>query len=171
MNKISHRVAAGSLSFALVIGPGLAAVADDDTGPPQHVLEKAAEGLGLGQTRALDMLAIARERNPDTGVPEHAEGDPGHVTGLARAQEMVGKAVEKLKGWQKEHPGNGNAYGNGRAEEVHAQLALGLSPSDLQSHSIKVHDMVKALEKFIDEKPGRGLGRNNKGGDDEGDDD
>jgi len=172
MNKTSHRVAAIGISFALVIGPGLAAMADDDAGPPAHVLEKAKEGFESGQSNALAMLAIAIERNPSTGIPDHAQGTPPHLyTGLERAQIAVGKAVEKLKGWQKDHPGNGNAYGNGRAEKVHEALAAELSPSGLDSHGQKVSAMVKAVEAFTDEKPGRGLGRNNKGGDDEGDDD
>ena len=170
MNKTPHRVAAVSLSFALVIGPGLAAVADDDTGPPQHVLEKAKEGFETGQENALKMLEMAASRNPNTGVP-HDDANPDHATGLARAQDMVEAAAQKLKGYEKNDNGNGNAFGHGRADFVHELLAAGLKPSTMLPNGKKAQGMLKALEKFTDEKPGRGLGRNNKGGDDEGDDD
>ena len=167
MNKTSHKVAAAGLSVALIMVPGLAATADDHTGPPQHVLDKAIEGLGHGQAQALGMLKAAVTRDHDTGMPDHAQA-PDHATGLERAQIAVGKAVEKLKGWQKDHPGKGNAYGRGHAAEVHkvlrGELSF-LSPSELPSHGQKVASMVKAIEKFTDEKPGRGLGRNNKGDD------
>jgi hypothetical protein len=162
-------VAAAGLSIALIVGPALSALADDDTGPPAHVLAKAKEGLGLGQARALEMQAVASTRDHETGVPAHAQGEPGHVTGLERAQQSISDAVEKIKGWQKDHPGNGNAYGRGHAADVHAALRAELqslsSPSELPSHGQVVSDMVKALEKFTDEKPGRGLGRDNKGTD------
>ena len=166
MKKTSHRVAAVGLSFALVVGPGLAAVADDDTGPPQHVLDKALDGVADGQARALEMLALAATRNPDTGMPDHAQGNPGHATGLERAQESVSKAADKIKGYEKDKSSNGNAYGLGHAADVHAALAAGLSPSTLAPGQLKAQNMLKALEKFTDEKPGRGLGRNNKGDDD-----
>ena len=171
MNKTSHRVAAIGLSFALVIGPGLAAVADDDTGPPQNVLDKALDAVTHGQARALEMLALAATRNPDTGMPDHAQGNPGHATGLARAQDMVEAAALKLKGYEKDKTNNGNAYGRGHADLVHNALSHGVSPSTLAPGGEKAQNMVKALEKFTDEKPGRGLGRNREGGDDEGDDD
>ena len=168
MNKTSHRVVAVGLSMALVVGPGLVATADDHTGPPQHVLEKALDGVERGQARALEMLALAATRNPDTGMPDHAQGNPGHATGLERAQESVAKAAEKVKGYEKDKSNNGNAYGRGHAAEVHAALAAGISPSELESHGQKVSAMVKAVESFTEEKPGRGLGRDKKG--DEGDD-
>ena len=162
MNKTSHKVAAAGLSVALIMGPGLAATADDHTGPPQHVLDKAIEGLGHGQARAAEMKALAATRDAVTGLPGTAQGNPEHVTGLARAQEMVTKAAERLKN----NPGKAYAYGQGRASEVHqALMNIGVSPSDLPSHSTKVHQMIGAFEKFTDEKPGRGLGRNNKGDD------
>ncbi len=166
MKKTPHRVAAAGLSMALIIGPGLAATADDHTGPPQHVLDKALDGVERGQARALEMLALAATRNPDTGVPDHSQGNPGHATGLERAQESVAKAAEKVKGYEKEKSNNGNAYGRGHAAEVHAALAAGISPSTLESHGQKVSAMVKAAKSFADEKPGRGLGRDKSGEDD-----
>ena len=62
--------------------------------------------------------------------------------------------------------GDGNAYGHGRATEVHAALAAGISPSTLDSHGEKVSAMVKAVQSLTGEKPGRGVGRN-KGDDGE----
>ncbi len=129
--------------------------------------ERCACGSGEGQERALEMLALAASRNPDTGVPDHAQGEPGHATGLERAQEAVSKAAEKVKGYEKDHPGEGNAYGHGRAAEVHAALAAGISPSTLESHGQKVIAMVKAVESLTKEKPGRGLGRNKTDGNDD----
>jgi hypothetical protein len=105
------------------------------------------------------MLAVAATRNPDTGLPDHAQGAPGHATGLERAQEMVAKAADKIKGYEKDKPDNGYAYGYGRAAQVHTALADGISPSTLESHGHKVSAMVKAVESFSNEKPGRGLGR------------
>ena len=167
MKKTSHRVAVAGLSMALVLGPGLTATADDHTGPPQHVLEKALDGVERGQARALEMLALAATRNPDTGMPDHAQGNPGHATGLERAQESVAKAAEKVKGYEKDKSNNGNAYGRGHAAEVHAALAAGISPSELEPHGQKVSAMVKAVKSFTDEKPGLGLGRDKKGEDDD----
>ena len=163
MNKTSHKVAAAGLSVALIMGPGLAATADDHTGPPQHVLDKAIEGLGHGQARAAEMKALAATRDAVTGLPGTAQGNPEHVTGLARAQEMVAKAAVE-RGYDKAFPGNGNAYGRGHAAEVH-ELLSGVSPSTLAPKGNKAQNMVKVIEKFTDEKPGRGLGRNNKGDD------
>ena len=165
MKKTSHRVAAAGLSMALIIGPGLAATADDHTGPPQHVLDKALDGVERGQARALEMLALAATRNPDTGMPDHAQGNPGHATGLERAQDSVAKAAERVKGYDKEKSNNGNAYGRGHAADVHTALAAGISPSELDPHGEKVSAMVKTMKSFVDEKPGRGLGRDNKGED------
>ncbi len=168
MKRTPHRAAAVGLSFVILMGPALSAPADDDTGPPAHVLAKANEGLGLGRARALEMQAVASTRDHETGVPADALGEPGHVTGLERAQQSISDAVEKIKGWQKDHPGNGNAYGRGHARDVHAALRGELevlSPSELPSHGQEVRAMVKALEKFTEEKPGRGLGRNNNGDD------
>lgn len=168
MNRRSHRVATVGLIFAVVTAPGLAAIADDGSGPPAHVVAKANEGLELGRTRALEMQAVAATRDNQTGVPAHAQGDPGHATGLERAQESISKAVEKIKGWQKDHPGKGNAYGRGHAADVHAALRAeleGVSPSELPSHGQEVSAMIQALETFTAEKPGLGLGRNNKGDD------
>jgi hypothetical protein len=165
MRKTSQKVAAAALSITLIMGPGLAATADDHTGPPQHVLDKAIEGLGHGQARAAEMKALAATRDHETGMPDHAQGDPGHATGLERAQEMVEAAAQKLKGYEKPFPGNGNAFGRGHAELVHNALAQEISPSTLAPRGDKAQNMVKAIEKFTDEKPGRGLGRNNKGED------
>jgi len=165
MTKPSHRVAVVGLTAALIMGPGLAATADDQSGPPQHVLDKAIEGLGQGQLRALEMLEVAATRNPNTGMPDHANGNPDHATGLERAQEMVEKAAEKLKGYEKDKSNNGNAYGRGHAELVHLALQAGVSPSKLAPGRDETRHMLKALEKFTDEKPGRGLGRNNKSDD------
>jgi hypothetical protein len=160
-------VAAAGLSVALIMGPGLAATADDHAGPPQHVLDKALDGVERGRERALDMLELAASRNPETGMPNHAQGNPGHATGLERAQEMVAKAAVE-RGYEKDFPGRGNAYGSGHAADVHAVLRgelSFLSPSELPSHGQRVASMVKAIEKFTDEKPGRGLGRDKKGDD------
>lgn len=159
MKKTSHRVATVGLVVALVPGP--VAAADDHTGPPPHVLEKAEAAVGQGRERALEMLALAATRNPDTGMPDHAKGKPGHATGLERAQQAVSKAAGKVKGYEKDNPGAGNAYGHGRAAEVHAALAAGISPSTLDSHGEKVSAMVKAVQSLTGEKPGRGVGRNN----------
>lgn len=168
MRKISQRVAAAGLSAALIFGPAVAASADGDAGPPQHVLGKARESVGVGQERAVAMLAVAAARNPETGVPEHAQGDPDHATGLARAQEMVALAAAKLKGNETDKDNNGNAYGHGRAAEVHAALAGGLSPSSIKPYSEDAEKMLKVIERFTDEKPGRGLGRNKQGEDGDG---
>ena len=165
MNKTSHKVAAAGLSVALILGPGLAATADDHIAPPQHVLDIALDGVERGQERALEMLKLAVSRNPETGMPSHAQGKPEHATGLERAQKSVAKAAEKIKGYDKVKSNNGNAYGLGHADDVHDALAEGINPSELASHGEKVSGMVKAIEKFTDEKPGRGLGRNNKGDD------
>lgn len=162
MKKTSHRVATVGLVMALVLVPGLTAIADD-TGPPQHVLDKATEGVATGQARALEMLAVAATRNPDTGMPDHAQGNPDHATGLERAQETVARAADKPLGYEKEKT-NGNAFGRGHAAEVHAALAAGISPSTLDPHGQKAVPMVKALESFTDEKPGRGLGRDKDDG-------
>ena len=164
MRKTSHKVAAAGLSVALIMGPGLAATADDHTGPPQHVLDKALDGVERGGERALDMLELAASRNPETGMPNHAQGNPGHATGLERAQEMVAKAAVE-RGYEKDFPGKGNAYGRGHAADVHQALAAGISPSTLAPKDDKAQNMVKAIEKFTDEKPGRGLGRDEKGDD------
>jgi hypothetical protein len=166
MKKNSRRVATLGLVVALVLGSAVVAAADDHTGPPPHVLEKAKAAVGQGQERALEMLALAATRNPDTGMPDHAKGQPGHATGLERAQEAVSKAADKVKGYEKDNPGEGNAYGHGRAAEVHAALAAGISPSTLESHGEKVSAMVKAVESLTEEKPGRGVGRNNRNDDD-----
>jgi hypothetical protein len=163
MKKTSHKVAAAGLSVALIMGPGLAATADDHTGPPQHVLDKAIEGISHGQERAAEMKALAATRDAETGLPDTAQGKPEHVVGLARAQEMVAKAAVE-RGYEKDFPGKGNAYGRGHAADVHALLS-GVSPSTLAPKGDKAQNMVKAIEKFTDEKPGRGLGRNNKGDD------
>ena len=160
MTKTSHRVIAVGLVVALAFGSALVAVADDHAGPPPHVLDKAKAAVGQGQERALEMLALAASRNPDTGMPVHAQGKPGHATGLERAQDAVSKAADKDKGYEKDNPGQGNAYGHGRAAEVHAALAAGISPSTLESHGQRVSAMVKAVESLTEEKPGRGLGRN-----------
>lgn len=160
MKKISHRVVVMGLVVGLVVGSSLVALADDHTGPPPHVLEKAQAAVGQGQERALEMLELAASRNPDTGMPDHAQGQPGHATGLERAQEAVSKAADKVKGYEKDNPGQGNAYGHGRAAEVHAALAAGISPSTLESHGQRVSAMVKAVESLTEERPGRGLGRN-----------
>lgn len=159
MKTISHRVTTTGLVIALVFGSALVAVADDDTGPPAHVLEKAKAAVGQGQERALEMLAVAATRNADTGMPDHAQGKPDHATGLERAQDAVSKAVEKVRGYEKDNPGNGNAYGHGRAAEVHTALAAGISPSTLESHGQKVSAMVKVVNSLTKEKPGLGLGR------------
>ena len=164
MNKTSHKVAAAGLSVALIMGPGLAATADDHTGPPQHVLDKALESVEVGQARALEMIEAARESNPDTGMT-NGNGNPDHATGLDRAYERVQKAADKLRGYDKDKNNNGNAYGHGRAAEVHAALAVGLSPSSIKPFSEDAEKMLKVVERFTDEKPGRGLGRNNKGDD------
>jgi len=160
MTKSSHRVTTVILVVALVFGSALVAVADDHPGPPPAVLDKAKAAVGQGQEQALEMLAIAATRNPDTGMPDHAQGKPGHATGLERAQEAVSKAVDKIKGYEKDNPGNGNAYGYGRAAEVHAALAAGISQSPLESHGQKVSAMVKVVDSLTKEKPGLGLGRN-----------
>ncbi|MDF1595554.1 MAG: hypothetical protein P1T08_05590 [Acidimicrobiia bacterium] len=159
MKNRSHRVAVAGLTVALVFAPAVVVSAEDVASPPQHVLEKARQAVGLGQERALEMLAVAATRNPDTGLPDHAQGKPGHATGLERAQEMVAKAADKVKDYEKDKPDNGNAYGHGRAAQVHLALAGGISPSTLESHGQKVSAMVKAVESFSNEKPGRGLGR------------
>jgi len=167
MKNISRNVAAAGLTVALVFAPALVVSADDVAGPPQHVLEKAKQAVGRGQARALEMLAVAATRNPDTGLPDHAQGAPGHATGLERAQEVVARAADKMKGHPKDKPDNdnSNAYGHGRAAQVHAALAAGISPSTLESHGHRVAAMVRAVESFSNEKPGRGLGRDKQDGD------
>ncbi len=165
MGKTALTVAAAGLSIALVVGPAPAATADSQTGPAQHVLDKAIEGLVRGSSKALAMLEAAETRNPDTGIPIHALGNPDHATGLARAQKRVEAAALKLKGYEKNDSGKGNAYGRGHAELVHAALSHELSPSTLAPSGVKALRMVKAVEAFTVEKPGRGLGRNDKGTD------
>jgi hypothetical protein len=162
MNRISHRVLTVGVAAGVLVAS--AAVAGAASEPPDAVLEHAQAAVGQGQERAADMLALAATRHPETGVPDHAQGKPGHATGLERAQEAVAKAADRVRGYEKDHPGEGHAYGRGHAAEVHEALAAGILPSALESHGERVSAMVKTVQSIADEKPGRGLGRDKDSG-------
>jgi hypothetical protein len=162
MSRISRKVLVAGVAVGVLITS--AAVAGAAPGPPAAVLEHAKAAVGQGQERAAEMLALAATRHPETGVPDHAHGKPGHATGLERAQEAVARAADKVRGFEKEHPGEGHAYGRGHAAEVHEALAAGILPSTLESHGERVSAMVKTVQSLADEKPGRGLGRDKDSG-------
>lgn len=146
----SRVVLAGALGVALLIP----SAAMGQAGLP----EKAAQAVAAGQTHAR----------------AEAKGENGN-RGLEQASEALDRAAERSNG---KAGGNGNAFGKGRAAEVHAILLAGGSPSDLPSHGEAVSALARAYGEAKGKSAtagnnGKGLGHG-KGGDgapDEGDDD
>lgn len=137
MNRTS-RIAALGMTAALVLAPVVIARASDDQGLPDRVLQAAHEAVAVSRGLAVELAVVAAGGPGETGVPAHAQGKPGHATGLARAREAIGLAAGRGNG-------NGHAFGRGHAAEVHAQLLAGGSPSDLPSHGEKVRRLVAAF--------------------------
>ncbi|MEX2624066.1 MAG: hypothetical protein WD651_10085 [Acidimicrobiia bacterium] len=137
MNKTS-RIATLGLTAVLVLAPVVIVQASDHGGAPDHVLQAAREAVNISRGLALEFAALAASGSGGTGVSEHAQGKPGHATGLARAREAI---------WLADGRGNGNghAFGRGHATEVHAQLLAGGSPSALPNHGAKVRALVAAF--------------------------
>jgi len=125
------------MAAALILAPVSIASGSDGHGPPESVLQAAHEGVSVARGLAVE-LAAAADHPGLTGVPDHAQGNPGHATGLARAREAIAAAAGRGNG-------NGHAFGRGHAAEVHAQLLAGGSPSDLPSHGAKVKALVAAF--------------------------
>lgn len=115
---------------------------------PDHAAEKVAAAQERAAYAASSMAAEkARGRNDDK------------TTGLARAAEVSNSW--KFTGAGK--PGNGNAFGVGRSDDVHAALAAGVSPSSLPSHGEAVsdaaHEMTQAfngMKAKPESHPGKG---------------
>lgn len=113
--------------------------------PPADVLERAREGMALGQGAAQDLAA--------PGI------DDEKLTGLARAEAAIAAAAErKAERTDKEFPGKGRALGRGHSDAVHAILAEGGSPSDLPPHGQTVSAFARAYETLRADHPGRGEG-------------
>jgi hypothetical protein len=126
------------MTVALLLALAVVAQASDRRGTPDHVLQAAHEAVTISRGLAVEFAALAADGPNETGVPEHAQGNPDHATGLARAREAIGLAAGQSNG-------NGHAFGRGHAAEVHAQLLAGGSPSDLPSHGEKVRALVAAF--------------------------
>lgn len=135
--KRTSRILLLGMTIALVLGPVAMVHAANRQGPPADVLQAAHAAINISRGLAVDFGALAAGPG-ETGVPDHAQGKPGHATGLARAQEAIEKAATRGNG-------KGHAFGRGHAAEVHAQLLAGGSPSELASHGAKVRALVAAF--------------------------
>lgn len=142
---------------ALSLGPSVMAGAAEGQGPPDHVLERVYQSAAAAREKAAMFATLAVGRDGETGIPDHAQGEPGHATGLLRAQEAIEAAAARSGG-------RGNAFGRGHAAEVHAQLLGGGSPAELSSHADQVHALVVAFNGLKADRPGLGLGRDKVGG-------
>lgn len=114
--------------------------------------------------RIFDAALVAAQA-AQSGMPEHAQGNlaqgnPGHATGLARAQEMIAAHATN---------GNGKGLGRGHSADVIAALLGGENPSGLAGHGREVSAVAKATAALAGiDRPGRGYG---PGGDGAAEDD
>ncbi|NIU64084.1 MAG: hypothetical protein GWN73_00985, partial [Actinobacteria bacterium] len=91
-------------------------------------------------------------------------GDADKTTGLARAAEVSNSW--RFTGAEK--PGNGNALGVGRSDDVHAALAAGVSPSSLPSHGEAVSAAAREMAQAFNGMKAKPDGHPGKGQDDQG---
>lgn len=114
--------------------------------PPEDVLEHARKAVTIGQEKAMGMAA-------------EAPGQVNRARGLQRAaQALADAALRKAERAENDSNGNGRALGKGHADEVHAYLLEGSSPSELPAHGETVRALAHAYQQVADAHPGRGLG-------------
>lgn len=97
----------------------------------------AAPRSDLPEQAAAKVLAAAQVAAgaAQSGMPDHAQGNPGHATGLARAAEMIAAHATN---------GNGKGLGRGHSTDVIAALLAGTNPSSLNTHGKDVSAVAKA---------------------------
>lgn len=133
--------------------------------PSEDKLERARSAVAIGQENA---KGLANEHAADAPGQEH------RAQGLERAQAAileaaVRKAARDAAKGDGDKPGRG--LGRGHADEVHAMLLAGGSPSEMPPHGESVRSLADAYKKVKANHPGQGNGRTERGdGGDESED-
>lgn len=90
-----------------------------------------------GLARALQVANSTMERAQQNAQSDDVAVIDNTLKGRERAKAAIDKALARGNG-------NGNAFGRGRAAEVHAILLAGGSPSELANHGQAVKELVHA---------------------------